>query len=396
MLLRARGVRHTSRMRLVIAPDKFAGTLTALQAAQAIAAGWRAIDTAADLSLVPLSDGGPGFVDALHEAIGGDLLPAEVTGPAGDRVPAHLLRVGDTAYLESAQACGLHLVPDGRADPATATTYGVGELIAAAVDNGATRIVVGLGGSATNDGGAGALAALGATAAPGEATLRGGPAGLPALTGVDLVPARRRVAGVELVAATDVDNPLTGLEGASAVFGPQKGADRAQVLAFDAALEHLAALAGAEVAASSGAGAAGGLGYALLVLGARRTPGLRTVVDAVHLDERIAAAELVVTGEGAFDSQSLRGKVPHGVARAAAEHGAPCVVLAGRVEVGRREMATSGVTEAYALIDPPGSQHAALTDPAGELRLLAARVARRWARPTSGPAAHPQAADRGA
>ncbi|RCV59622.1 glycerate kinase, partial [Marinitenerispora sediminis] len=210
----------------------------------------------------------------------------------------------------------------------------------------------------------------------------GGGAPLAALSGpVDLEPARRAVAGVRLVAATDVDNPLLGEHGASAVFGPQKGAGPEQVRRLDAALAAFAdATDPGSLRDAPGAGAAGGLGYGLLLLGGTVESGVARVLAAVDLDSQAAAADLVITGEGSFDSQSLRGKLPHGVARAAAEHGVPCLVLAGRVAVDRREAAAAGVTESYALVDSAGSVEAALARPSEELRALAADVARRWGR----------------
>jgi len=188
------------------------------------------------------------------------------------------------------------------------------------------------------------------------------------------------VEDVELIAASDVDNPLCGLNGAAAIFGPQKGADRAQVLALDDALAGFARLIDPDLADRPGAGAAGGLGFAVFALGGRFESGIGSVLDAVRLESRTADADLIITGEGSFDHQSLRGKVAHGVAQAAAAHGVPCVVLAGRVAVGRREMAAANITEAYALVDPPGSKEAAFADAYGELTRLAARVARRWTR----------------
>ncbi|MDA0567681.1 glycerate kinase [Streptomonospora sp. S1-112] len=364
-------------MRIVIAPDKFAGTLTAVEAAQAIADGWHTVDPDADTRLLPLSDGGPGFVEVLHAALGGTVADLEVTGPLGAPVPARYLLAGTTAYIESAHACGLHLVPAEARDPARTTTLGVGELIAAAVAAGADTVVVGLGGSATNDGGAGMLAALGAHPAPGLGA-GGGP--LAALEGpVDLAAARAAVRGVRLVAATDVDNPLLGINGASAVFGPQKGADPDAVQRLDAALTAFAdATDPGGLREAPGAGAAGGLGYGLLLLGGTVESGVARVLDAVGLADDVATADLVITGEGSFDGQSLRGKLPHGVARAAADQGVPCVVTAGVVSVGRKEAAAAGITETYALVESAGSTEAALRRPAEELTRLAAAVARRW------------------
>ena len=361
-------------MRVLVAPDKFAGTLTAVEAAAAIADGWRRHAPDDELDLAPMSDGGPGFVDVLHATLGGELLAVTVTGPAGTPTPATVLRVGDTAYVESAQACGLHLT--GGEAPEAATTRGVGELVAAAVDGGAVRVVVGLGGSGTSDGGAGLLAGLGATA---DAPLDAGPAGLDGLTEVDLVPARARVAGVELVVASDVDNPLTGLFGAAKVFGPQKGLTEERLVVVDRLLEGLAAATDRRTALEPGAGAAGGLGFGLLLLGGTRTPGIGLVADAVGLAARARSADLVVTGEGAFDFSSRAGKVPAGVAGIAEQAVRPCVALAGAVLVGSREMRALGMESAYSLVDLVGEERA-FADPAGSLADLAARVARTWSR----------------
>lgn len=356
-------------MRVLVAPDKFAGTLTAVEAAEAIAAGWRRHAPDDEMDLAPMADGGPGFVDVLHAALGGELLAVTVRGPHGDPTPATFLLDGSTAYVEAAQACGLHL--SGTDRPETATTYGVGELLLAAADAGATRIVVGLGGSGTNDGGAGLLAALGATA---DRPLDGGAAGLKGITHVEL-PAY----DLELVAASDVDNPLTGLFGATKVFGPQKGVSEERLPVLDGWLEGFAAAADRRVSLEKGAGAAGGLGYALLLLGATREPGIGLVADAVGLAGRARRADLVITGEGAFDFSSRSGKVPYGVAEIAAEAVRPCVALAGQVLVGSREMRALGVESAYSLVDLVGEQRA-FADPAGSLADLAARVARTWSR----------------
>ncbi|WP_121252437.1 glycerate kinase [Nocardioides ferulae] len=361
-------------MRILVAPDKFAGTLTAVEAAEAIATGWRRQAPADELDLAPMADGGPGFVDVMHTALGGELLVVTVDGPFGDPVPASLLVAGGTAYLETAQACGIHLTGGERGEQATTT--GVGQLLAAALDAGVDRVVLGLGGSGTNDGGAGLLAALGATA---DADLGAGADGLAGLSQVDLTAARARVAGVELVAATDVDSPLTGLFGATKTFGPQKGIPEERLPAVDGRLEALAAVTDRRLALEKGAGAAGGLGFALLLLGAQRRPGLAMVAEVVRLAERARAADLVVTGEGAFDFSSRSGKVPYGVAEVAAEALRPCVALAGRVLVGSREMRALGVESAYAVVDLVGEERA-LAQPAEALAELAARVARTWSR----------------
>jgi glycerate kinase len=344
-------------MRVVVAPDSFGAEVGAVEAAAAIADGWRSVAPYDDIDMVPMSDGGPGFVDVLAAATGGRLVGAEVADPLGRPVIARLLIVGDTAYVESAQACGLRLLAAGERDPSRTMTTGVGQLLRAAADqDGVRRIVVGLGGSATNDGGRGAWDVLGDAPFPRP---------------------------VELVAATDVDNPLLGPNGASAVFGPQKGADRAMVLDLDDRLRAWADDVERRVGVAGlrdrpGAGAAGGLGFALFAWGATRVSGVALVADAVGLADRIADADLVVTGEGSFDAQSLRGKVPAGVARLAQDAGVPCVVVAGRVEVGRRDAAAAGVEASYAVADVLGSPAAALAAGAAGIRTTAAAVARMW------------------
>ncbi len=341
-------------MRVVVAPDSFGGTLTAVEAATAIVDGWREVAGADDLDSVPLSDGGPGFVDVLHASIGGRLVEVDVSDPLGRPVRARFLVNGQTAYVESAQACGLHLMRPDERDLRNATTRGVGQLLLAVGSAPVETVVVGLGGSGTNDGGRGAWDALGGVA-PDAA----------------------------IVAATDVDNPLLGPNGASAVYGPQKGADRAMVLDLDDALRRWAneietAVGRPGLRDEPGAGAAGGLGFALLALGATRASGFGVIAEAVQLEARIATADLVVTGEGSFDAQSLRGKVPTGVARLAQAHGVPCIVLAGQAEVGRRDAAAAGIEEVHSVAETLGSLDAALAAGAAGVRRTAANVARMW------------------
>ena len=388
---------HGSRVRVLIAPDGFGGTMTAGQAAEAIAAGWRRGAPADLATRLPLSDGGPGFVDVLHAALGGTRHTVRVTGPLGAPVLAQWLEHAGVAYLESAQACGLALLPAGERRPGEATSRGVGELLAAALGTAGVReVVVGLGGSACTDGGAGLLAALGAV--PLDAAGRVLPDGGLALAGCErLAAAPPDLAGVRLVAASDVDSPLLGEHGAAAVFGPQKGADPPTVRLLDAALTSwagvLASATGRDVRDEPGAGAAGGLGAALLALGAARESGAGLVRAVTGLDSAMAAAELAVTGEGRFDGQSLRGKVVTAVAAAAAERGVPCVLLAGQVELGRREAAAAGVDAAYAVAEHAGSVAAAFADPPGTLAALAEHVARRWGG-HAGPAVVPRATGR--
>lgn len=370
-------------MRVLVAPDKFAGTLTAVEAARAIAAGWARRAPGDAVTRLPVADGGPGFVDVVQAALGGTLLSVTVSGPLGVPVPATVLLVDGTAYVESAQACGLALLPRSgdRPEPGIAeraSSLGVGQLVAAAIVAGARRVVVGLGGSGTVDGGAGLLAALGATGTP-EQSLDRGALGLGRLQHVDLAAAHARLAGVELVAATDVDNPLLGLRGATNVYGPQKGLPPDRIVAVDGALSRLAHLAGREPADAAGAGAAGGLGYALIVLGASTQPGFDLVSAAVGLPDAVRSADLVVTGEGRADFSSFSGKVVSGVARAANRAGVPCLVLAGDVQVGSRELRAGGVESAYGMVQLYGAQ-AALQRPVATLTLLAERVARTWSR----------------
>jgi glycerate 2-kinase len=378
-------------MRILIAPDKFAGTLTAVEAAAAIEEGWRRRDPGAEVLVAPMADGGPGFIDVLSAVVDGKLLSVTVRGPLGEETPATVLLAGETAYVETAQACGLHLVEPKQRRPEEASTYGVGQLITAAVDAGAKRIILGLGGSGTNDAGAGLLAALGATAtaqangtgpadgAAGVGRLDGGAAGLAALTAVDLGPARERVAGVEFIAASDVENPMLGLRGATNVFGAQKGISDERKPEVDGWLTHFAELADRKTADKKGAGAAGGLGYALLLLGAERVSGIDLVAELTGLKQKASQVDLVISGEGAFDFQSRDGKVIAGVAKVANDAMRPCVVLAGKVLIGSREMRSMGVESAYALVDAVGEDQA-FADPHGSLATVAERVARTWAR----------------
>jgi len=372
-------------MRVLVAPDKFGGTLSAVEAAEAMAAGWRRASPDDEVLMRPMSDGGTGFVDVLAANLAGDLVPVPTSDPLGRPVVGALLLHESTGYVESAQACGLHLLAHHERNPMVTTSYGLGLLVTAAVDSGASRVVVGLGGSATNDGGAGMLAALGVTAL--DRTGAALPPGGAALATVDRLDGATRLGGVEFVVATDVDNPLTGPNGASAVFGPQKGAGPGQVEALDAALARWGHMlerdlpdAPRGLAELPGAGAAGGLGAGLLALGARREPGIEIIGRAVGLYSALDMVDLVITGEGSFDWQSLRGKVVSGVATAAAAHGLPCLVLAGQVAVGRREMAAAGVQAAYSVADLAGSVEAALEWPADRLADLAARTAGQWSR----------------
>jgi len=369
-------------MRIVVAPDKFKGSLPAAEVAAAVAAGLRAVAGDAEILAMPVADGGDGTVDAAVAA-GFERVPVTATGPDGEPVRASYARRGDVAVVELACACGLALLPAGRRVPLMASSFGAGEVLRTALDAGARQVVLGVGGSASTDGGAGMLAALGAR-----------------LLGADYEPVGREVTGrrvaggadLELVAtldltglhpafrsgeasltlAADVDNPLTGPDGAAAVYGPQKGASPDEVARLDAGLRRWADVvaatlkrsagtgtgAGGAAAAANetdwsrapGAGAAGGVGFAAMaVLRARMQPGIELVLELTGLEARLAGADLVITGEGSLDGQSLAGKAPVGVARAAARHGVPVVAVAGRNTLTGAELAAAGIAAVYPL-----------------------------------------------
>jgi glycerate kinase len=367
-------------VRVLICPDKFAGTLSAPDVAAAVADGWTRPD---DIVRRPLSDGGPGFVEVLAEALKGRRVQVPTVDPLGRPVTGEILLAGTTAYVESAQACGLHLLTPTERDPNTTTSYGLGLLLMAAVEAGVAEVVIGLGGSAVNDAGAGMLAALGA--APVDVAGYALPYGGAALHAAVALGGAPRLRQVRLVAATDVDNPLTGLHGASKVYGPQKGASEEDIYRLDAALEVFAgvlekAFGVTGLQQQPGAGAAGGIGAALIALGGRVTSGIGLVSTLIGLEKELDAADLVITGEGSFDHQSLRGKVVAGIAGGARDRGLPCVVVCGRNETGYREAAGAGVTETYSLTDHFGSTEEALARPAEGLRELGARIAGQWSR----------------
>ncbi|MBM7868169.1 glycerate kinase [Heliobacterium gestii] len=329
-------------MRIVVAPDSYKESLSALEVAEIIGRAARQVWTSPVLDLVPQADGGEGFVEAMVKGAGGRFVEREVTGPLGDAVKAHygILQDGKSAVIEMAAASGLHLVPRDKRDPRITTTYGTGELIAAAIDAGCRTVFIGIGGSATNDGGAGMAEALGVGLLDGEGKVipRGG-AGLAQLRRVDCSGLDPAIASgaVTLVAACDVTNPLCGPTGASAVFGPQKGATPEMVAQLDANLRHLAAVVerdlGRQVAERAGAGAAGGLGAGLMAfLDARLERGFTLVSEITGLEAKVAAADLVVTGEGKTDRQTAYGKVPAGVAKIAEVYGKPVIVISGGIE----------------------------------------------------------------
>ncbi|MCK8678794.1 glycerate kinase [Streptomyces lichenis] len=345
--------------RVLVAADKFKGSLTAVQVAERVTAGLRRVVPDLEVETLPVADGGDGTV-AAAVAAGFTRHEVRVTGPVGEPVTAALALREGTAVVEMAEASGLQLLPRDGLAPLTATTYGSGELLRAALDAGARTIVFGVGGSATTDGGAGMLAALGARFldADGEPVGPGG-GGLKQLATADLSGLDPRFAEVELVLASDVDNPLTGPKGAPAVYGPQKGASPEDVADLDAALAHYASVLAAsgvrdaaELAESPGAGAAGGIGYGALVgLGASFRPGIDVMLDVLGFAPALARATLVITGEGSLDEQTLHGKAPAGVAAAAREAGVETVAVCGRLALPPEALGRAGIRRAYALAE---------------------------------------------
>ncbi|HVF21060.1 MAG TPA: glycerate kinase [Mycobacteriales bacterium] len=376
-------------MRVVVAPDSFSGSLTAAQAAAAIVTGWHAARPADVLTSVPVADGGEGTVAVVAAATRTRPTVTTVADPFGRPVEAQwLLLAGGTAVVELAAASGLWRLSPSERDPRRTTTYGTGELIRAALDAGARTVVVGLGGSATNDGGAGLLQALGARLldADGRELERGG-AALARLDRVDSSGLDPRLPGVEVLAATDVDSPLTGPAGASAVFGPQKGANVDDVALLDAALASWAWVVMRDVPGCPdllglpGGGAAGGTAAGLVAMcGARVASGASTVLGLVALHALAGRADLLVTGEGSLDAQSVRGKAPVAVAALARDLGVACIALCGQVALGRQQLATAGFAAAYAVADVAPSNDDAVADAAVWLAELAGQAAREWSR----------------
>ncbi len=355
-------------MRILIAPDSFKGSLDALTAAHSLKAGALRVFPSANCALLPVADGGEGTVAALVAAVGGKIVSRAVRGPLGEVVTAFFGLLGDgrSAVVETAAASGLPLVPPERRNALAACTYGTGQLMAAALEalrasglSGPPRLIIGLGGSATSDGGAGAMRALGArfTDSAGLDLPPGG-AALARLAHIDLSGLHPLLAQAEILAACDVDNPLCGQAGASAVFGPQKGATPEMVVELDAALSRYAEIAaqstGRNVADLPGAGAAGGLGAGLLFFtGARLRPGVELMLEAADFDRRVQEADLVLTGEGHTDFQTAFGKAPAGVARAAKRHGRPVVCVSGGLGRGASDILDLGVDALEAAVCAP-------------------------------------------
>ncbi len=364
-------------MHVLIAPDSFKESLSAADAARAIDAGLRAARDDATCNLCPLADGGEGTVDALVAATGGTLRTTRVTSPLGAPVDARWGLLGDesTAVIEMAQAAGLHLVRTGRRDPTRTTTFGVGELIVAALDAGCTDIFLGIGGSATCDGGVGMAQALGVRfELDGHCGRHLAGGDLASITAVDIAARDRRLDAVLIRAACDVTNPLTGPDGAAPVYAPQKGATPVQIAQLDAGLAHIAELLGV-APDRPGMGAAGGLGFGLVAFcGATLEPGIDLVMDAVGFDARLRRADLVLTGEGRLDGQSIRGKTCIGVARRAAACRKPCIALVGSAGADADVCLQYGLTAYHAIAGPMISVDEAMAHAAAHLERLAAAV----------------------
>ncbi|MEU0317100.1 glycerate kinase [Nocardioides sp. NPDC006273] len=365
--------------RVLVASDKFKGSLTAAEVAAAVGAGIRRGSPGVVVDAIPVADGGDGTL-AAAESAGFVLVPVRVTGPTGEPVETTYARRDDVAVVELADASGLARLP-GVPDPMRASSLGVGQAMAAAIDAGCRRIVLGIGGSASTDGGAGLLCGLGARlfTVAGNPAGPGG-AGLEEVARIEVDELRRRLEGVSVTVACDVDNPLTGPTGAAAVYGPQKGADADQVRRLDAALGRWASLVasftGTDLRGHPGAGAAGGVGFAALaLLGAELRSGIELVLELVDFSARLDGAHLVVTGEGALDEQTLNGKAPAGVAAAAARAGVPVVAVCGVNDLEPDRLRAAGIGAAYALTDIEPDRQRCLTEGAVLLEQIAEQIA---------------------
>ncbi len=381
--------------RILIAPDKFKGSLSALSVAEHLGTGLRRVLPGVETDLLPVADGGEGTVQAALAA-GYSVIELSATGPLGEPVPTryavHEGTGGRTAVIEMAAVSGLEMLEPDDATARHATSRGLGELIAHALDHGATAVVVGVGGSASTDGGAGMLAALGARLTGPEGPLTDGGDALRSLTRVELDRLHPRLAEAELVLAGDVDNPLLGLTGAAEVYGPQKGADAQAVADLEGGLRtwvHALAAAGradaTDLAERAGAGAAGGVGYACLLLGATRRPGVEVVLDLTGFRDRVEGADLVLTGEGNLDEQSLNGKTPVGVAQAARAAGVPTVAVCGHTGLSRDQTRTAGFAAVHALTDLEPDVARCIAEAGPLLEQLAEQIGAEMDSAASGP-----------
>lgn len=373
-------------MKIVIAPDSFKESLTALAVAEAIGEGFRRILPQAQYRLVPMADGGEGLVQSIVDATQGEKFSTQVTAPLGNKVSASWGMTGDgqSAVIEMAEASGLHLVPTDKRNPLISTSYGTGELISTALDKGLRRIILGIGGSATNDGGVGMLQALGAKFVDktGKSLSFGG-AALADLAQIDMSGLDPRLQETRIEVACDVDNPLCGEQGASAVFGAQKGATKADIQRLDAALRHFAeqvqAQLGIDIQMPKGAGAAGGMGGGLMLLPqVRLRSGVQMVIEAVDLAAAIADADIVVTGEGRMDGQSVHGKTPIGVAKLAKSAGKPVIAIVGSLREDYPAVYEAGIDAVFPIIRQINSLENTLQAGRENLISTAENVARLW------------------
>jgi glycerate kinase len=371
-------------MKIVLAPDSYKGSLTAQEICHAMANGVKKVLPQADIVNVPMADGGEGTVRSLIDATGGRIVHKTVTGPIGEHVDSFFGIMGDgkTAVIEMAAASGLPLIPKNKQDPRITTTYGTGELMMAALDEHCTKILIGIGGSATNDGGAGMAQALGYRFLDSQGCeLPPGGLALKNLTRIDKSKLDPRLTRVEIVTACDVTNPLTGPEGASAIYGPQKGATPAMVKELDQALQNYANVIkkdfGIDIANCPGAGAAGGLGAGLMVLaGAHLQRGIEIVIEAIGLKQKLKGADLVITGEGRIDGQTINGKTPIGVAQAAKTFNLPVLAVAGGLGPGAELVFQHGIDGIFSIIDRPMTLEEAIEGAANLVTNATERVLR--------------------
>jgi glycerate 2-kinase len=368
---------------VVLAPDKFKGSLTAAEVAEALAAGLVDILPQLETIMLPVADGGDGTVAAALSA-GFDKITVDAVGPTGEPVQASYALDGNRALVELAAVVGLSMLPGGNLDPLGSHTYGLGLVIADAIRRGATTVVLGLGGSASTDGGAGMVQALGARLLDSRGRdLPPGGGRLAGLARLDLEPLRAALGGVTIIVASDVDNPLLGPNGAAAVFGPQKGAGPEELERLEQGLQHWSSIVseatGRDDAACAGAGAAGGTGFAALaLLNAEIRPGIELILDLIDFDRRVLGADLVVTGEGSLDEQSLAGKAPVGVARAAARSGVPVVAVAGRLQLSPLRLREAGIAAAYALTELEPDLDRCIANASPLLRRVGTQIATDW------------------
>ena len=372
-------------MRVVCAPDKFKGCLTAVEVAEALADGLTAERSDLQVTLAPVADGGDGTVAAALSA-GFTRRTVTVDGPTGQPIEAPYAVDGRRAVVELAAAVGLDQLPGGRLDPLGASTYGLGQVIADAVQCGATQVVLGVGGSASTDGGVGMVQAVGARVldAAGRDVGRGG-GSLADVASVDLAGLRSRLSGVEVTVASDVDNPLLGPNGAASVFGPQKGATAADIVTLEHGLRRwsqvVTAAVGTDLSGMPGAGAAGGTGFAAVaLLDATIRPGIDLILELLSFTEKLSGADLVITGEGSLDEQSLAGKAPIGVSRAATTAGIPVVAVSGRSRLSPDQLRAAGLAAAYPLSDLEPDPIRSIAYAGSLLTEVGRRIAKEWLR----------------